>query len=113
MIGRYPHRVILQRRERVSDGGGGFNVTWVRYGASRARVAPISSTEVVFAQQIQDETTHNVTLPYRSDIKAADRLAFRGRVFEITQVLNNNERGRYLGLRCSENVGTAQEEGGS
>lgn len=109
MIGRYPHTVIIERKKRTSDGGGGFEIEWERIGRSRARVTPLSGTEVVFGQQVQDSTTHTITLPSPANVGSADRLIFRGRVFQITSTIDNNEAGRYIVLRAEENVGVLQE----
>lgn len=109
MIGRYPHFIILQSKFKVSNGAGGFDVYWVQYGKSKARVAPITGRESVFAQRIQSETTHTITLPYRKDVKSEHRVVFDGRPFRIHSVINNNERGRYLVLECVEGEATYDE----
>ena len=103
-LGTLRHRVTLQQEARVADGGGGFTVTWQDVATVWARVAPIRGEEALVHRQLEDAITHKVTMRYRAGVTAAMRLVHNGRVFNIREVLDLDERNRILELRCEENV---------
>lgn len=105
MIGKYRHRVILERKELTSDSGGGFTTQWVRYGAQRCWIAPLSGVERMQSMQLQAETTHRIVMPYRSDIKPVDRLTYKGRPLNIVSIRDSWEQGQTLEIDAVEGDG--------
>ena len=106
MIGKYRQRVTLERKQRTSDGGGGWTTEWVRYGASRCFIAPLSGREVLAGNQLEAAVTTRVVMPFRKDITAADRVVYQGTPYNIVSVINVNQLSKDLELLCEE--GTAQ-----
>ena len=101
------HRVTLEAEQRTADGGGGFEPpTWVPVCTDWASIEPLSGQEALVARQLQDTTTHKVGMRYRDGIKAAMRVKFGERFFNITEVRNIEERNVKLELRCTEGVTT-------
>lgn len=80
----------IERRTRVSDGGGGFTDTWAPIATGvRCMIAPDAGGEGETAgDRVVDESTHTVTLPAGQDITEADRITLAGATYEVTLVLN-------------------------
>ena len=105
-LGPLRHRVTIQLEERNEDGYGGHTPTWRDLDTVFASVEPLSGQEAVVARQLQDTVTHKVVMHYRSGIKAAMRVKFGTRIFNIREVRNPGERNQRLELRCEEGVAT-------
>lgn len=104
--GKLRHRIKLQRQEYVSDGGGGQEVTWFTYAHPLAWIRPLSGNEGLMGLQVQDSVTHDIIIRYRSGVKAAHRVVYDGREFNVKAALNLEERDRWIELRCEEGVAT-------
>ena len=68
-----------------------------------ASIAPVSGREYTESQKIRAETTYEITLRYRPDIKQDMRVRHKESVFEIISVLDLKGRGEFLKLICIEN----------
>lgn len=102
--GRLRHRVTLQAPvESADEYGGTARASWRDVALVWADVQPeLSGRELMMAQQVESVVTHRVTLRYRSDVSTASRLVFQGRVLEVVQVIDPEERHRWLDLLCAE-----------
>lgn len=104
-------RVTFQKPAKVDDGYGGKKITWLSIFDMWAKVEPISSREYFFAQANQAEATHRIKVRYRPDIDQAMRISHRGKIYEITSVIDMGGSRRFLELLCvegKENEETAQ-----
>lgn len=112
--GELRHRITIQREDKEDDGIGGQQPKtsypsdgsgWTNvYCSVAASIEPISGGEAIVARQMQDTVTHKIVMRYRDGITAAMRVLFKGRVFNIREVRNFDERNWKLELRCEENV---------
>jgi len=99
---------IIQRFTSVSDGQGGSVKTWnTLYSGLECAVVPMSGDEIVQAQRLNYEATHNVFLRYSDavDIKSDDRILFDSRVFVVRDPRNLAEAKAAFKVRVQENVG--------
>lgn len=98
------HRVTIQARSVVRDAAGGEAETWVDQPPPVwARVRPLNGRELLSANQIQAETTHEVTMRYRPGLTSAHRLLFGTRILHIAAPpANVDERGIELVMLCKE-----------
>jgi len=78
------HSLVLERKERMSNGKGGFVEDYLPVGSMVGRVNPASNRELEIAHQKQAEVTHYIYLAADSDIKVNDRILFEGRSFRVT-----------------------------
>lgn len=109
-LGRLRHRLVLQRRNPVADGGGGEdgdpwaapNVVATVWGA----VEPLSGAERLSAMRLEGQVTHKITIRYRSGVDSDMRIVMGTRSFNIRAVMDVGERRRYLELLCQEGVAT-------
>ena len=102
MIGRYPHRVIVQRLTKMPDDGGGYFSSWVNVDQLRAMVAPLSGAELLQAQRLNNQITHRILTKYTKNLSESDRILWNGRTFNIVSLLNVQERNRELILTAVE-----------
>ncbi|MCU1327432.1 MAG: head-tail adaptor protein [Bryobacterales bacterium] len=96
------HRVTLQSLTLASDGQGGFDETWDTVADLWAEIKPMNGWERMQGMQLETPVTHKVTIRYRNDITAKDRLLFGSRVLQIKELLNRDERNFWLDLKCQE-----------
>jgi len=72
----------------TSDSGGGASVSWAAGTAVPCRIDPLGAgASRVTGGQIDERSTHVVTVPPGTDVSTGDRFAITGRgTFEITAV---------------------------
>lgn len=113
-IGAMRHKITLQRQSRVADGGGGFAVSWVDVDDTMASITAPSGRERFFADKIEQNISHVVTIRFRNDISQKYRIKYaRTRdnqttttYLAINAILNRDYRERFLELLCTEGAGT-------
>jgi len=100
------YRVQLQSPTDTTDAGGGRAQAWSDLVIIYANIVPKSGKESYRQGQVQDETTHDFFIRYRSDINTRYRFVYENRTFNIKSILNRHERDRFLQLSCTEGVAT-------
>jgi SPP1 family predicted phage head-tail adaptor len=68
------HRVRLEREVKTPDAMGGYLRSWQKIAELWAEIIPVRGKEMMNADRMQSSVTHRVTLRFRSDIQAEDRL---------------------------------------
>jgi|SRR5579883_384234 len=103
------HRVTLQSVSETPDSFGQPQETWSNVGTFWSYVKPLTGRELVQAKQIHALTTHSITLRYQpsTSFKATQRLIYKGRTFNLLQVLNRDERNYLLEVLANEIEGVA------
>lgn len=98
-----PGSAIIQRGSATPDGMGGQTVTWAAVGTATARLYVQNSRAVAEdtrnGAQVISVTRWYVTMPVGTDVTAADRLVVSGRLFEVTEV--NNDQHWQTAVRCA------------
>jgi SPP1 family predicted phage head-tail adaptor len=95
-------RVTIQNCTRVSDGQGGFDETWNDGSTVWAQIEPLKSYERFQAMQMQTPVTHRITMRYTDEITSASRIKFQSRIFWVKEVLDEEERKRFLTIKAIE-----------
>jgi SPP1 family predicted phage head-tail adaptor len=101
-IGTLNKRIILQQSTRVSDGMGGFSLTWVDVATVFASMWPLSAAETVEAMKTTMTISHRIRIRYRGDLRSSWRVKFGNRYFSIVSIINPNEKNQMLELMCKE-----------
>lgn len=102
-IGQFRHRVTFQQESQTSDGQGGYTKTWTNIATVWAKVEPIKQREREEAMSIGTDRTHKITTRYQSSINDVSyRISWGTRIFNITSVLNINERNVILEFQAVE-----------
>lgn len=102
--GRLRHRVSLQRLQETRDPETGAVISdWSEVAKLWAEVAPLSAREFVASQAVQSEVSARITIRYRADITAKDRIVYRDKIYNIEGVLTDRDSGlEYITLPVSE-----------
>ena len=107
--GALSQRITLQQRAVAQDATGGQLATWSDVATVWAEVTPLSGRELIAAQAVASETSHQITLRWQPAFAdpqtvAALRVVMNGRCFNISAAINEDERNRTLTLLVSEGV---------
>lgn len=107
--GALRHVVEIQQRSSTIDSLGDVSDSWTTVVTDRAAIRPLSVREMMAAQAIQSEVTHQITLRYRSEYAnpvtvAPLRVLFGSRVFDVSGAMNIDERNREVRLMAREGI---------
>ena len=104
-IGELNHQVVLQYKTRVADGMGGFTDTYVTAATVWAKMTTLRSDEAIQAMATTGTAVHNITIRYRTDVKASWRVKFGNRYFAIIgPPIDVNFKHEFLELKCKESA---------
>jgi SPP1 family predicted phage head-tail adaptor len=101
--GKLRERVTVQRATETRNRLGEATQTWSEYAERWASVEGLSSREVLQSGQQQTEVTHRVRMRYLDGMTQNMRLLWRGRVLEISSLLEHANRTEHE-LLCTEEV---------
>jgi SPP1 family predicted phage head-tail adaptor len=100
--GELRHRITLQKLENVQDSFGQPVEQWNDVATIWASVKPLVGREFFAAETVNSEVTHKVRIRFRAGITPDMRIKFGTRIFQITAVINYQERNVELQLMCKE-----------
>ncbi|MBL5919830.1 phage head closure protein [Lelliottia amnigena] len=105
-LGKLKHRIRIERRNGVQNTETGAMVySWQKVADVYAEVTPVSVKEFITSQAANVELSARIKIRYREDIKAQDRIIFRGKNYAVEGILPDPDSGlEYLTLPCSEGV---------
>jgi SPP1 family predicted phage head-tail adaptor len=103
------HRITFQSRSATPDEYGGQADTWSDSIPNvAAGIETLKGRELIAAQAINNESTSLITTRYFASFNTitstAMRIVFNGRIFNILDATNVNERNRELQFLCSEGL---------
>lgn len=101
--GRLRERVTIQQATETRNALGETVQSWATYGERWASVDGLSSREVLLQGQQQTEISHRVRMRYVDGMTNMMRLSWRGRILEITSLLEHNNRSEHE-LLCTERL---------
>ena len=103
--GRLRNTVEVQQRTSVRDASGGESVTWLTLTTISAGIVPLSGRERLLADQVQGDVSHRITIRnYADGLTPKYRFKFGSRIFNISSIINVNERNRKMECLCNEEV---------
>jgi len=102
-IGQMRHLVTFETPgDPVPDGDGGYTQTWTPLDPpnwyARIRPATVKDAERVTAGTVITHASHVVHARYHPGVNTLTRMHFDGHVYQITSVINDDERGREMEL---------------
>ena len=101
-FGRLRNRIQLQSSTTAKNAVGEDVKTYATYATVWACVRPLSGRELMLAQQLTSEVSHEVTVRYNGSLTVDDRIVWGTRTFDIAAVINPLEGDEYQVLRCTE-----------
>lgn len=110
--GELDKRIDLEKLIKTSDGGGGYTEAWTKQKTVWANIKPLTASEQFSSQQVQGKTNYTVKIRYRKDLigilLTEWRIRYKAQLFdEITGVIDEEMRHRYLILTCTESPNKA------
>ncbi len=103
-IGRLRYKVRLEKATDTSDGAGGRSQAFNSIAIIFADIRPTGGDESYRQGKLQEKVTHKIYIRHREDINTDYRITYESRTFQIQNILNIDERDRFLELTCSEGV---------
>ena len=100
-IGALDRRVTIERRAVVDDPLGGEIITWVLLATLWANFRNTTGAEAIRNDVQVGTTKASIRIRYREDIDQTCRLLHRGLVYQIEQVLPDQQGREYVDLVCS------------
>jgi SPP1 family predicted phage head-tail adaptor len=99
--GRMRDRIMIQVRNSGQDSSGQPVETWTDLVELYAAITRLTGREYFIAQSTGAEISTRVLTRYYPGIKAADRLFFEGKIFDIDAVIPDQKRTQ-LEILCKE-----------
>jgi SPP1 family predicted phage head-tail adaptor len=100
--GNLIHRIIFKAKPTARDTDGMPTEDWTVYKTVSASITPISGRSFWQGQANQSEISHEIKMRYIPGIVPSMRIYFGTRKFEITHILNFEERNIWLTVYCKE-----------
>ena len=101
--GRLRERVTIQQATETRNALGETVQSWSTFADRWASVDGLSSREVLLQGQQRTEISHRVRMRYVTGLTQTMRLLWRGRVLEISSLLEHANRSEHE-LLCTERV---------
>jgi SPP1 family predicted phage head-tail adaptor len=95
--------VTIQQASETRNAMGEVVQSWVTFAERWASVDGLSSREFLLQGQQQSEISHRVRLRYVPGMRNTMRFLWRGRVLEMTSLLEHNNRSEHEAL-CTERL---------
>jgi SPP1 family predicted phage head-tail adaptor len=101
--GNLNKQITFQYKTKVTDGMGGFVVTWNDAATVWAKISTLRTDEAIIAMQTTGTAIHNVVIRYRSDVKASWRIKYGNDYWDIIgPPIDVNKEHRWLDIKCKE-----------
>jgi SPP1 family predicted phage head-tail adaptor len=101
--GEMRHQVSLQYKTRVPDSMGGWVDSYVTAATVWAKLTTLKSDEAIQAMSTTGTAIHNITIRYRTDVRASWRIKYGSRYFAIIgPPIDVNFKHEFLELKCKE-----------
>lgn len=99
-------QITIQSPSTTQDDYGQPTTDWTDLMTTWASIRAATSKEVYAASGFTSQLSHIITIRWRPGVQANQRIAYRGRVFEIQTVADPDESRVELNLLCLEINGT-------
>lgn len=102
MIADLRHRLVLEERISIADGGGGASESWSEVATLWAAMHQKSGREREAADRLGAHTITEITIRYRAGVTTDMRFRLGARHFNIRSVLDVDGRHRWFKCTCAE-----------
>lgn len=113
------NQFTISRRDRVSDGQGGWTIVWADVATVRGRIRPANSAERVVADKDEQQVTHVLYVVAGEDIARGDLVACLGPEgvheleVEVLGIREPSQAGHHWEIDCLERQPEVMGEIGS
>jgi SPP1 family predicted phage head-tail adaptor len=105
-LGTLTDRVVLKRKITTDEDEGGVTAVYSTLAPVWARVRALGTRQSFETDARGQSVSHAVVMRFRTDLKAGDRIIYRGRDLEVLGTSDLNGRRAYLSCQCAERVVT-------
>lgn len=103
------HLVQVQKRNTQGNDDGSPSSDWVAIFSTKASIEALSGRELMAAQALQSEVSHQINVVYRPEWanpkqSASYRILLGTRIFNIHSAYNVDERNREVLIMASEGL---------
>jgi SPP1 family predicted phage head-tail adaptor len=102
--GQLRRQVTIESRTTTKDTFGQALDTWTMVCTPYADMQPATGREMLAGEALVSQVSSVVEIRYRTDVTAAMRLRYAGRVLNIEAVIDVETRHERLHLMCSEGM---------
>jgi len=100
--GRLRHRITIQQPASTVGVLGEKIKSWADVATVWAAIEPVRGREFFEAHQRESEATTIITIRYKSGLNVRMRINFGSKYYKIDNILNPDERNRYLEIMAIE-----------
>jgi SPP1 family predicted phage head-tail adaptor len=94
-------QVTIQARATTQDAAGQQSTTWTDVVTVNAKIQPLSGRELELAKAFSSEVDYQIEMRYRTNLTAANRLVYQGKVFNVHAVIDVDTRHEVLQVMAS------------
>ena len=105
-LGTLTDRIVLKRKITTDEDEGGETVAYSTLATVWARVRSLGTRQSLESDARGQSVSHSVVMRFRQDLKAGDRIVYRGHDLEVLGTADLNGRRAYLSCQCAERVVT-------
>ena len=103
----------VSRRTRVSDGQGGWIISYLELGTVQGRIRPTSSSERVVAASEEQQISHVLYVLHGADVARGDLVECGDLAVDVLGIREPSLAGEHLQIDCLERQQESTEEFGS
>lgn len=100
--GKLRNPVTIQQPVETPNSYGEPETTWILFAQAWASIEPLQGREYLASAGIRSEVTTRIRMRYVEGVTTKMRVLFGDRQFDISAVINVDERGRELHLMAVE-----------
>ncbi|HWA42162.1 MAG TPA: phage head closure protein [Hypericibacter adhaerens] len=105
-LGTLTERLQLMRRSTSHEAEGGEVVSFSPFATVWGRVRALTARAAFAADARGQAITHSVVIRFRPDLRAGDRIVWRGTTLEVAHAADLDGRRAYLSCQCLEQAVT-------
>lgn len=102
-IGAFKHPIdIIENLGDTRKVGGGRDAVWKIKFSTSAKITPSQKNDLLESQNLQQQTSHKITIRYRDGITSNMRIRFKGRFMFIKSLIDIDERNKFIEIKALE-----------
>ena len=98
------HDLVIEQATETRDAHGQAVQTWAEFATVPGSLQPITGREIFVSAQPHGEITARARIRYRAGVTEKMRIAFEGRIYAITAVIDRDMKHSELELLLSEGL---------
>ena len=103
-VGALRKSIVIQSMGSTTDAGGGRSVAWSTFKTLYAHVEQQSASDKYTQGVIDEKGLYVFTMRYVAGVTTKHRISYNSKFFNITSVINLDERDKYLVVKATEGV---------